>query len=676
MLVAVSEPPNGENPSPETPPDLTSGLRGRLPSTGWLIALSSLIVIPLVLLSLLHLALNRPPLSITLQREAARAIAARLPGAGFGAVHVGFFGAIALRGFEVPGPERDGPAMLTADRLIVHPSWIDLLRGHLRVDSLELRWVRLHPGPSASWLKQLWHRSQTATGDRHRSGDAGDQSPSELVVRDLFIDLPFSGAGGTGATLTLGPLRVDAHWHRSETDWSFQLEGDLLDGEGGRFAATGRRTDRGDVLIDGHVDKLLVADLPPELMRRSDIELTEGRFSGRLAGTFEAGGAAEGTLEGQLDQGKLTWPRLAEGPVAMQLTLSGDYRWVPPERTVYLRHGRIGIGSAQAEIDGALSLALPPTLEIEVRLVHQELQAAIDGLPEQLRPPPEAPRVEGDLSADVAVRFELGHPDSLQLRRADLDLSTLAKAGGDNWMRHPFLFQPAQTEENPRAFEVGPGNPHFVALSTIPEVLIRAVLLSEDAGFYAHHGFDFDEIRDSLGRDLAEGQAVRGASTLSQQLVKNLFLSREKTLARKIQEALITLQMEASVPKGRILEIYLNTIEWGPRVYGIGEASERYFHVRPDRLTAKQAAFLATIIPNPRRFYHLYYERGALTPRWEERVEMLLAKMRETGVIDVATFEEAMTAPLVFADRGDRGGDRGADRSEREGGATQIRTGE
>jgi penicillin-binding protein 1A len=260
----------------------------------------------------------------------------------------------------------------------------------------------------------------------------------------------------------------------------------------------------------------------------------------------------------------------------------------------------------------------------------------------------------------------------LQLRRADLDLATLGKAaerGGDNWLRRPFLYQPAQSEENPRAFEVGPGNPHFVPLSAIPETLIRAVLLSEDAGFFGHHGFDFDEIRDSLGRDLSEGQAVRGGSTLSQQLVKNLFLSREKTLARKIQEALITLQVEASVPKGRILEIYLNTIEWGPRLYGIGEASERYFRVRPDRLTAKQAAFLASIIPNPRRFYHLYYERGALTPRWEERVDMLLAKMREAGVIDTATFEEAMVTPLAFSERG-------ADRAEKEGGATQIRTGE
>jgi membrane peptidoglycan carboxypeptidase len=141
---------------------------------------------------------------------------------------------------------------------------------------------------------------------------------------------------------------------------------------------------------------------------------------------------------------------------------------------------------------------------------------------------------------------------------------------------------------------------------------------------------------------------VRGGSTLTQQLVKNLFLSREKTLSRKFREALITLQVEATLPKWRILEIYLNTIEWGPEIYGIGEASWRYFGVPPSRLSPKEAAFLATIIPSPQRFYHLYFERGGITPRWEEKVNHLLAKLHEAGVIDDAAFAQATSEPLVF----------------------------
>jgi penicillin-binding protein 1A len=644
--------------------DTTSGGAGGRFRTLSLLAVSGALAVPLLLLLLVHVVVNRPPVSTALQQEATRAVSARFPGALVGTVRVGLFGSVTLRGFEMPGPELDSPPTLTADRLIIHPAWLDVLRGHFRAASLELRWVRLHPGPSGRWARSLLHRAPPKR-EEPAGREPASPTPAELIVRDLFVDLPFAGSN---APLALGPLDLRGRWFRGEGEWHFQVTGDLLDGEGGRFAAIGRRTDRGEVFIEANVDKLLVTDLPPGLLRRADLELSDGRISGRLSGTFETaeGLTAEGTIEARVDQGRLDWPRLAEGPVTpLQLGLSGDYRWAPAERTLYVRHGQVTVGGARAELDGALSFSSPPTLEVEVRVVHLDLQGTIDTLAVQMRPPPEAPRVEGDVSADIAVRVELSRWDSLQLRRAELDLAGRTKGGGrggDNWMRQSFLYQPSQTEENPRAFEVGPGNPHFVPISAVPQVLIKAVLLSEDAGFYGHHGFDFEEIRDSLGRDLAEGQAVRGGSTLTQQLVKNLFLSREKTLARKIQEALITLQVEASLPKERILEIYLNTIEWGPRIYGIGEASERYFNVRPDALTPKQAAFLATIIPSPRRYYHLYYERGTLTPRWEERVDTLLEKMQQTGVIDMAAFQQAIATPLVFV--------------ERQGGATQIRTGE
>ena len=213
-------------------------------------------------------------------------------------------------------------------------------------------------------------------------------------------------------------------------------------------------------------------------------------------------------------------------------------------------------------------------------------------------------------------------------------------------MKAPFEFTPGGQEGAPRSFEVGPHNPHYAAISALPSYVLRAVVVSEDAGFYGHHGFDFDEIKESISRDLAKGQAVRGGSTLTQQLVKNLFLSREKTLARKIQEALITVEIEAALPKWRILEIYLNTIEWGPRLYGIGEAAERYFGERAHELTPKQAAFLATIIPNPKKYYW-YYARGGLTPGWEEKGGHLLDKLAAVGASDEAQ-REAASEPLQF----------------------------
>jgi len=143
------------------------------------------------------------------------------------------------------------------------------------------------------------------------------------------------------------------------------------------------------------------------------------------------------------------------------------------------------------------------------------------------------------------------------------------------------------------------------------------------------------------------GGVRQGGSSITQQLAKNLFLSRERTYARKVREALFTMALEASLPKSRLLEIYLNIIEWGPNLYGIGEASRHYFGVPARNLSVQQAVFLATIIPNPVK-YHTLFERGALTGSWERRTRDLISKMRGAGFISVAEATEAEYAPLHF----------------------------
>ena len=191
-----------------------------------------------------------------------------------------------------------------------------------------------------------------------------------------------------------------------------------------------------------------------------------------------------------------------------------------------------------------------------------------------------------------------------------LDLAGLRAAAKSTpfFLRGPFIYRPVDAAGHTREVWVGPQNPNFVPISDLPRYVSRAVTTSEDAGFWFHPGFDFDEMKESL-IDAAEGSRVRGASTLTQQLAKNLFLSRERTFARKVREALFTVALEASLPKARLMEIYLNIIEWGPGIYGLGEASRHYFGVNPRNLSVQQAAFLATIIPNPVR-YHVVLREG------------------------------------------------------------------
>jgi monofunctional glycosyltransferase len=141
---------------------------------------------------------------------------------------------------------------------------------------------------------------------------------------------------------------------------------------------------------------------------------------------------------------------------------------------------------------------------------------------------------------------------------------------------------------------------HWVPLDEISQRLVHAVLMGEDANFYGHEGFDFDEMRKAFERNWEEGRTVRGASTVTQQLAKNLFLSTERSYFRKLEEALLTRRLERALSKSRILEIYLNVIEWGNGIYG-AEAAARDVLGKPARnLDAAEAALLAAMIPNPR----------------------------------------------------------------------------
>ena len=152
--------------------------------------------------------------------------------------------------------------------------------------------------------------------------------------------------------------------------------------------------------------------------------------------------------------------------------------------------------------------------------------------------------------------------------------------------------------------------------------LKRAVVAAEDARFLDHEGFDWAAIQKAMTKNEKKGKVVAGASTISQQLAKNLFLSGERSWLRKGQEAIITWMLEDTLSKQRILELYLNVAEWGDGVFGAEAAARHHFGVGAAALNAEQAAWLAVILPSPRR-----YDRGRLTPYLSGRVNTILARM-------------------------------------------------
>lgn len=167
---------------------------------------------------------------------------------------------------------------------------------------------------------------------------------------------------------------------------------------------------------------------------------------------------------------------------------------------------------------------------------------------------------------------------------------------------------------------------HWVRYEDIAEPVIRAVIAAEDDRFMAHNGFDWKAMRRAFDRNRQAGGAVAGGSTISQQLAKNLFLSSSRSYLRKAEEALITVALETCWSKRRIIEVYLNVVEWGEGIFGIGAAAQHYYRLPPQALNAADAAHLAVMLPNPRR----YEER--FTPRLHEHASRVRHRMNKSEI--------------------------------------------
>ena len=217
-------------------------------------------------------------------------------------------------------------------------------------------------------------------------------------------------------------------------------------------------------------------------------------------------------------------------------------------------------------------------------------------------------------------------------------------------LRGDFVHEVALDSGASRVIDVSPSSPDFIPLIEVPPLFLRALLLAEDAGFYGHPGIDLREVPAALLTDWARGGAARGASTITQQLAKNLFLSREKHLGRKLQELSLTLLLEPALVKNRILEIYLNVIEWGPGVFGLRPAARAYFDREPRELTPAQMAFLVSLIPGPVK-YQSSFAHGTPGPGLRRLMDALLAKLRSVDALTEEQYREALDEEVVVQGR-------------------------
>ncbi|HEY3499709.1 MAG TPA: biosynthetic peptidoglycan transglycosylase [Polyangiaceae bacterium] len=199
----------------------------------------------------------------------------------------------------------------------------------------------------------------------------------------------------------------------------------------------------------------------------------------------------------------------------------------------------------------------------------------------------------------------------------------------------------------------GPGTADYTRYPQISRYMETAVLVCEDGGFYRHRGFDFRAIEKALREDLLARRFVRGASTISMQLAKNLYLGREKTLSRKVQEALLTMLLEERLSKQEIMELYLNIVELGPGIYGVGQAAEHYFAKPASELSLAQALYLASILPDPTRQH--FSPDGSISPRWDQYLKKLMNIARQVKLITDEELAAGLEEEIAFRKPGESG---------------------
>lgn len=194
-------------------------------------------------------------------------------------------------------------------------------------------------------------------------------------------------------------------------------------------------------------------------------------------------------------------------------------------------------------------------------------------------------------------------------------------------------------------WEMGPKTSGWVGTKQISNSMFMAVIASEDTSFFSHQGVDYHELRESIKKDWEEKRWARGGSTLTQQVVKNVYLSRQKSLWRKFKELVLARAIEKVLSKTEILTFYLNMAEWGPSIYGIKEAASYYFGISPSEITPKQAAFLAMLLPSPIK-YHSYFVKKELTLFSKRRVGKILRIMNRMGYLEDDQYQTALQERL------------------------------
>ena len=393
-------------------------------------------------------------------------------------------------------------------------------------------------------------------------------------------------------------------------------------------------------------------DLAP-LFRRASFSdafrLDSLPVSGKVALTaYDKGKLGKFDFDAKVTSGAITSKVLARDPLtAIDFELRGQL-WYNPDRTFSLNdaHARLG----KIPVDFSISHVRPVESDQNIFRLHVESAANaedfIPSLPAGFAPLLSGYKLTGPYTAQLDLAFDENRPDDLALN-VDIDLDRDKTEAFDprsdfSMLKNKSFLVRINAATVP--IEIGPKDPNWVGFYDLPRNTAYAFVASEDGKFFSHNGFDIRAIRAGLIANIKAKKFVRGGSTISQQVVKNVFLNHDKTASRKFQEAFLTWQMEQNLTKLMIFELYLNLAHFARDTYGIRAAAQYYFKKNVANLTLRESLFLASILPNPIIFGGQFLEGKLSSSRLNKMINVGNA-LRQTNRISADEWNAA--APLI-----------------------------
>jgi hypothetical protein len=505
------------------------------------------------------------------------------------------------------------------------------------------------PNPAPEPLPQL----PDPRALRARVGGLGEMAARHFPV-DAEVDVQdFTwqvGSSDPRKALTFGPGPLSIHRESSHLDVQYSSR---AGGDGTSLTLRAvLPTDDGDasLSVEGGPVSLAVLGVHEGAVGFFDVDRATvgGRATVRLAGD---GSALTFDLEDTARNLSLQQPSLASEPVRgmdVQLTArgtlddAGTLRLDDFGATLGLLHLG-GSGVLEEHSDHALA-------SFRFELPSATCKSLLESIPTAFLPDLQGAHWAGTFGARGSFSFDTRDPDALQLgydvqdqcRAIDVPPELARSRFKQPFQQKIYLPDGSLAEQ-----ATGPGTANWTQLASISPYVPMAVMTTEDGAFPYHHGFNVAAIKASIIANIKAHRFVRGASTITMQLAKNLFLTRQKTVSRKLEEVVLTDYLEQVFSKDELMELYLNVVEFGPAVYGITAASEYYFGRTPAELDVAESLFLSSLLPSPRR-YGAMRDLDEAPEGWMRGLRNLIHIAHKRHLLSDAELEEALGEKVVF----------------------------